>query len=491
MSAPPSNSVSCPTTEDSLLIDVSLVTGTELRLLEERIGFEGKGESARMAWKTAQGWLIRCLSCLAMLGLLLPPAAAQETTLGNELRRFLHDDATAVVHVRSYFFDRVLPTPPSTVALAGGGWVGLRTGWFYDSFQLGVVGYTTQPLWAPQNKWETSDGTRLLKKGGYGYFTLGQAFASARYMGQTFTGYRQLVDELEVNPWDNRMIPATFEAYAVRGRVFDVSYFAGYVAAMKPRDYSAFINMAEQAAILYGTKPGTAINDNRGMWLASLRYADADRIALRGMYYMVPDILWSTYYDAVSNLRISDDVRVRLSGQLGVQGSNGANLLTGTSFGTFMAGLRADVIWGPLTFTGAYQQIGSAAEYRHPYGVFIGFNKQQVRDFRRAGETSFQAGARYDFASVGLPGLTFFANAVYGHNAVNAMTGARLSEIWEYDLDLRFSAQALPVPDWMKSLQLRGRVAFVDQYLNNNLTSITEYRVILNYTMTWQGSDRK
>jgi hypothetical protein len=447
-----------------------------------------------MAWTTAHGWMMRWLPCLAALSMVIAPAVAQEaasTTLGNELRRFLYDEATAVVHVRSYFFDRALANPPSLVALAGGGWVGLRTGWFYDTLQLGAVGYTTQPLWAPQDKWETSDGTRLLKKGGYGFFTLGQAYASARYMGQTFTGYRQGIDELEVNPWDNRMVPATFEAYAMRGRVFDVSYFAGYVAAMKPRDYSAFINMAEQAALLYGTKPGTALNDNRGMWLASLRYADADRIALRGMVYLVPDILWSSYYDAVGNLRINDDLRVRLSGQLGVQGSNGLNLLTGTPFSTLMAGLKADVIWGPLTFTWAYQQIGKAAEYRHPYGVFIGYNKEQVRDFRRAGETSFQAGARYDFASVGLPGLTFFANAVYGYNAINATTGAQLAEIWEYDLDLRYSAQALPVPDWMKSLQLRGRVAFVDQYLNNNVNSITEYRVILNYQVSWQGSQRK
>src|SRR5207247_1131532 len=138
------------------------------------------------------------------------PVAEQKnepSTLGNELRRFLYDDAMATVHVRGYFFDRVRQDPPSSVALAGGGWVGLRTGWLYDTLQLGAVGYTTQPLWAPQNKWETSNGTTILKNGGYGFFAFGQAYASARYMGQTFTGYRQYVDELEVNPWDNRMVP--------------------------------------------------------------------------------------------------------------------------------------------------------------------------------------------------------------------------------------------------------------------------------------------
>jgi hypothetical protein len=71
-------------------------------------------------------------------------AGAQADTLREELQRFLHDEAAATPHIRSYFFDRVNSTPPSLVALAGGGWVGLQTGWFYDTLQLGAVGYTTQ-----------------------------------------------------------------------------------------------------------------------------------------------------------------------------------------------------------------------------------------------------------------------------------------------------------------------------------------------------------
>lgn len=106
------------------------------------------------------------------------PASAQ---LQDELRRFLHDDASATLHIRSYFFDWVNATPPSLVTLAGGGWVGLQTGWFYDTLQLGAVGYTSQPLWAPENRWETTDGTSLLRPGGYGFFALGQAYGSLRW----------------------------------------------------------------------------------------------------------------------------------------------------------------------------------------------------------------------------------------------------------------------------------------------------------------------
>jgi hypothetical protein len=34
---------------------------------------------------------------------------------------------------------------------------------------------------------------------------------------RSFTAYRQHLDELEVNPQDDRMIPDLFEAYALRG----------------------------------------------------------------------------------------------------------------------------------------------------------------------------------------------------------------------------------------------------------------------------------
>jgi hypothetical protein len=410
------------------------------------------------------------------------PASAQ---LHDELRRFLHDDASATLHIRSYFFDRVNATPPSLVTLAGGGWVGLQTGWLYDTVQLGAVGYTSQPLWAPENRWETTDGTSMLRPGGYGFFALGQAYGSVRWQGQTFTGYRQSIDELEVNPHDNRMVPQTFEAYALRGEIGTVRYFAGYVAAVKPRDYAVFINMGEAAG---------APNVNAGMMLGSLKYGDPtkDALAVRGSAYIVPNILWSSYYDATGVIPIGKDLKVRLSGQLMVQGSTGGNLLTGHPFGTFIAGGEVNAIWGPFMLTGAFMQTGSAADYRTPYGIFIGYNKQQVLDFNRAGERSFQIGATYDFKGVGLPGATFLANAVYGGDAVNPTTGAPLSQQWEYNLDLQLRAAQMPmeVPDWLKPLQLRGRIAFVDQYLGHRVTSFTEYRVILNYEVTWNGTRR-
>jgi hypothetical protein len=421
---------------------------------------------------------------------------AADGTLRGELKRFLYDETLATVHSRSYLFDRQNQTPPNNVALVTGGWIGLQTGWFYDALQLGAVGYTSQPVWAPNDRWNTSDGTRLLKPDGYGFFTLGQAYASARWKGQTFTAYRQWIEELEVNPRDNREVPQTFEAYALRGVLGKVNYFAGYIAAIKLRDESAFINMAEAAG-----QP----NFNAGMGLVSARYQSPDGLLLRAATYYVPNILWSSYGDAGGTIEISEAFRLRLAGQFAVQGSNGLNLLTGTAersptgavtltpgtpYGTFWGGARVDALWGPFIVTGAYTQVGSAAAWRSPYGVYIGFNKMQVRDFDRAGERAWRIGAGYDFGFVGLPGLNFIASATYGANAVDATTGSVLPEIWEYDLELRFSGERLVQPDWLKPLGIRLRLGFVDSYLNNTLSSITEYRAILNYEVSWKGPRR-
>jgi hypothetical protein len=73
---------------------------------------------------------------------------------------------------------------------------------------------------------------------------------------------------------------------------------------------------------------------------------------------------------------------------------------------------------------------------------------------------------------------------------VNPANGQTLSQNWEYDLDLQFRADPLPVPDWLKPLQVRGRIGFVDQYLNNTVSSLTEYRVVVNYEVTWKGPRR-
>jgi hypothetical protein len=139
---------------------------------------------------------------------------------------------------------------------------------------------------------------------------------------------------------------------------------------------------------------------------------------------------------------------------------------------------------------GRVTQTGSAAQYQTPYGQWIGYTKQITKDFDRAGERTWQVGVILGFGGIELPGLTFMGSATLGDNAIDPATRARLARINEYDFDLIYQVAAKAAPDWLKPLQLRARVAYVDQFQNGTLTSIEEYRLILNYELTWKGSRR-
>ena len=409
------------------------------------------------------------------------PVAAQEA--GTNLRRFLYDEATATLHLRSYFLDRTNPSPPNNVAWAGGGWVGYETGWLHNVLRLGVVGYTTQPIRAPSD----TDGTALLKPGPYGFWTLGEAYASIKLHHQVFTAYRQHLDEFEVNPQDDRMIPNLFEAYALRGTVGHVSYFAGYVTRMKLRNESVFDNMAQTAINQYGR--GQSV-PSTGMYLGSLRYMPDPDLTLRASSYHVPDILSSGYGDVIWSAPMPEHLKLVMSGYFMVQGTS-SHTLIGKPFSTWSAGGRAILGWQDVSVWTAFMQTGSASPYRTPYGQWIGYGKMITKDFNRANEHAFQIGATWDFAGLGIHGLTFRGSGTFGSGATDSDTHAHLTQNNEFDLDLEYRFTAESWPDWLKPLALRARAGLVQENLNGQPSASSEYRLILNYEVQFRGGTRR
>src|SRR5262245_6982713 len=148
-----------------------------------------------------------------------------------------------VVQLRTYYFDEETTTGIQRSAWALGGWAGVRSPWWGNLFQAGVVGYTSQKLYGPDDK----DGTRLLAPGQESITVLGEAFGAVRVAGQTVTGYRQLINRPFINTQDNRMVPNTFEAYTLTGSVDQVAYTGGYVTKMKTRDSERFVWMSNVA----------------------------------------------------------------------------------------------------------------------------------------------------------------------------------------------------------------------------------------------------
>jgi hypothetical protein len=391
----------------------------------------------------------------------------------SELERALVKDADLTLHLRSYFFDRRKPGPDESAALAAGGWLGYQTGWFADFLRLGAVGYTSQPLWAPDDK----DGTLLLEPGQQGYTVLGQAFVGLKAWDQVFTGYRQLINQPEVNAQDNRMTPNTFEAYTLTGKLYGVEYTGGLVTDMKPRNEDQFFDMARVAGAPSGT--------NRSMWLGGVGFKPVTELALRLSGYHVEDILSSGYADAAWTAQVFDAYRLVLGGQFMAQGSNGDERLTGASFDTWAVGLKVDVTRGPLTLTAVHTRVDDRAAYRAPYGSWAGYTAMVVRDFNRAGESSWLGAATFDFAGVGVTGLVFNFAAVYGYDAINPSNRVDLSDNTEYDATLDYRFTWAGWPEWLRSFWIRARASRLEERLNGNNDITMDYRLILNYEVTY------
>jgi len=82
-----------------------------------------------------------------------------------------------IVHLRSYDWDSQSTSGERSVAWALGGWAGIKTRWYGDLLQLGVLGYTSQKLYGAANE----GGSQLLQPDQDPITVLGQAYASLRY----------------------------------------------------------------------------------------------------------------------------------------------------------------------------------------------------------------------------------------------------------------------------------------------------------------------
>jgi outer membrane porin, OprD family len=392
----------------------------------------------------------------------IPCWAQTSDALVNALGR----DSEVTLNFRTYYFDRQNPGDVTNAAWAIGGWAGYRTGWIGDALRFGMMGYTSQPLWAPLDK----TGSGLLADPNDGYSVIGEVYASLRLWDQVLTGGRFRVDQPEINASDIRMTPITYSGGNLAGSLGGVSYYGAYLNATKPRNSENFINFAAAAGVDgAGSEP---------LWLLGFAGEPMKGLQWELSSYYVPNVLSSTYADVSWLTPLSDTYKLRLGAQAMAQSSVGDNLLTGSSFSTWSGGVKADVLRGGATATLVYQQTGSGYAYQTPYSSWAGYTNMIVKAFDQAGQKAWLLGGTYDFAAQRLPGLVLNGAIVYGWDAINATTRAAQPKWTEYDLTLDYRFAAKTWPEWVRPLWIRGRAAYVDMASSGN---IEDYRIIVNY----------
>ncbi len=411
-----------------------------------------------------------------------------------EKRRQALKDTKFEFNLRSFYFDRSDFSGAEKQAWAIGGWLGVKTGYFLDHVAFGATVYTSNPIYAPDDR----DGTGLLAPGQNGYTVLGEFYTELRIVKDVgITVGAKGYDTPFINRNDTRMTPNTFEAIVLQGRtklgtsssdaavtddgvglskdgkqvavptptpaedVASIKYGLGYFYAIKSQNDSEFVSMAQDAGA----------DVQHGVWSAGALY-EKGKFNIGAIEYYCDDVINIAYAQTGFELQLADDWRLRFAGQYVDQGSVGDNALQGHSFSGHQFGLKMELPIKNALFTAAFTQAWGTANLQNPWSGYPGYTSVQVQDFNRAGEGAFLLRAGYDFPWV--DGLSAYALAVFGTDP--DLAGQFRQN--EYDFNLQWG----PKKGVLEGLSLRLRYAVVQQF-GGNVNNLTDFRAICNYVI--------
>lgn len=368
-----------------------------------------------------------------------------------------------VVQLRTYYFDQESTSGKPSVAWALGGWAGLRTPWLGDFLQGAVNFYMSEKLYGPDDK----GGTRILQSDQSSINVLGEAFGAVRFAGQTFTGYRQLINRPFVNPQDNRMVPNTFEAYTLTGGTKELSYIGGYITKEKTRDTESFRWMSNVAG-------GT--DEQRGVAFLGVTYNFGKGGYVRIDEQYAIDVFNNFYADVRYPVVLGETASLALGGQYYPQSSVGADQI-GT-FSTWGYGLQAVLDTGPFGVQLYWTQTGKGRDTLNPFGTHASYLDLMQVSFNAAGEKAWGVGANVDFGPLGAPGLTAAAIYAGGFDRIDYETGASIGDRSETDVRVDY---AFPRGSLLEGLVATFRYSWLHQ--DGAAQTGTQLRAYLNYAV--------
>lgn len=167
----------------------------------------------------------------------------------------------------------------------------------------------------------------------------------------------------------------------------------------------------------------------------------------------------------------ASDVRVSLTNDYGA--ARGATIDNRSLQGLFSYTLQGH------TLGLGYQRMFGDSGYAFIQGSDANLiNSSVLGDFANAKERSWTLRYGYDFAKLGLPGLSFNTRYMAGDHA--QITGTRkIGNEWEVDSELRYVVQQGPLKDL--SVRLRS-ATYRSNYTRNFSSDMDDVRLLLNYS---------
>lgn len=389
------------------------------------------------------------------------------------------DDSHATLELRNFYMDRDFRQDGAVQSKAEEWAQGFNLR-FESGFTEGPIGFGIDTIGLLGVKLDSSPdrvGTGLLKsdreapkraQDEYGETGLTAKFRASKSTLKVGT-LQPLLPPVSRN--DSRLLPQTFRGAWLNSNEFDgLSVDLGRIDRVNQRDSSD----NEEMTVFNAGK--------RNIVLGQTKTSDEFTFA-GGKYQWTPELAVSYYYggldgiyrqhlvNLVHQISLGDgqsfksDIRFARSSDDG--NSNVDNDALGALF-TYKLGGHA--------FSAAYQHLSGDTGFAYINGADPALvNLVQINDFGNEDEHSWQLRYDFDFATVGIPGLTFMTRYLSGDNVDR---GAGLSEgkTWERNTDIGYVVQSGP----LRNVGFKLRNASTRSNFGSNWD---ENRFIISYSL--------
>ena len=270
---------------------------------------------------------------------------------------------------------------------------------------------------------------------------------------------------------DSRLLPQTFEGGQLTSlEIEGLTVDAGRLTQVNQRDSSNYEDLSITRTGAKGITTQNAASDTFDF--ASLNYKWTGNLATAYSYghldnFYSQHLVNLTYMLPVTTGQsLKTDLRFARSTDDG--GSNVDNNALGAMF-TYNLGGHA--------FGLGYQGMSGDTGYAYVNGAdaFL-VNFVQIGDFASKDEKSWQVRYDYNFAAIGVPGLTFMTRYINGDN-IDLGNNRPEGKEWERDTDIGYVVQSGP----LKNVGVKWRNATVRS--SNFGSDLDENRLIVSYTL--------
>ena len=392
------------------------------------------------------------------------------------------EDTKAGLELRNFYFNRDFRENPNTANSKAEEWAQGFILRLESGYTDGTVGVGVDALGLLGVKLDSGGGrtgSQLLPVGDSGkaaddYSSLG--LAAKFKVSETVLKVGTLQPKnMAISSSDSRLLPQTFQGAQIVSKEFQgLTLDGGYLNRANHR------NSSNNEGLAYGGK-GAAVGET------AIDASDVDDFIFAGASYKLTDDLTASYYysnleevykqhstNLIHILPLGDNQSLKTDLRYARSSEDGSSNVDNRALGAMVTyslsghsvGLGYQKMSGDTGF--AYM-----AQVTDPYLV----NYIQINDFAFADMKSWQARYDFNFASIGVPGLTFMTRYVTGDNVERA-AGQSEGEMWERNTDIAYTFQS----GMLKNLNLRWRNATA----RNNFqtaTNVDENRLIASYTI--------